>query len=204
MSSWSLVAGFALVVFAVGAWVMLGKIGKGAEWALVRCLRRWGAERHAAAVVGAVSSSLLVVVLLWLGWAWWALVLLFAVVLIAQKVAKSNGQIEASSGGAAWAVGALLIGFALSWMVTGGIGDTGGKPDARNDGAALVKVSPVGGDGTITGGAVANAEGAAAVGHAPITEKAACLCSAGASCVGPRGGVYCLTDAGAKRYLPKQ
>lgn len=32
---------------------------------------------------------------------------------------------------------------------------------------------------------------------------ASCLCSAGSSCAGPRGGVYCLTDAGAKRYLPR-
>ena len=34
--------------------------------------------------------------------------------------------------------------------------------------------------------------------------QAACLCSAGASCVGPRGGVYCVSDAGSKRYLKGQ
>jgi len=35
-------------------------------------------------------------------------------------------------------------------------------------------------------------------------EKAApesCLCSQGAACVGPRGGRYCLSDAGVKRYM---
>lgn len=34
--------------------------------------------------------------------------------------------------------------------------------------------------------------------------QAGCMCSAGASCVGPRGGVYCVSDAGSKRYLKGQ
>lgn len=32
----------------------------------------------------------------------------------------------------------------------------------------------------------------------------ACRCNAGAWCEGPRGGIYCLTDDGGKRYKAKK
>jgi hypothetical protein len=35
---------------------------------------------------------------------------------------------------------------------------------------------------------------------AQAVESAPCLCSAGAECTGPKGGVYCLTDDGKKKY----
>ena len=34
---------------------------------------------------------------------------------------------------------------------------------------------------------------------APVVES--CECSAGATCTGPRGGRYCLTTSGSKRYM---
>lgn len=34
--------------------------------------------------------------------------------------------------------------------------------------------------------------------------QAGCLCSAGAECMGPKGGTYCLTDDGKKKYKGKQ
>lgn len=33
------------------------------------------------------------------------------------------------------------------------------------------------------------------------SSAAGCLCASGGVCVGPRGGKYCTTDAGKKRYL---
>lgn len=36
---------------------------------------------------------------------------------------------------------------------------------------------------------------------AQAVEAAPCLCSAGAECVGPKGGHYCLKPDGAKKYL---
>lgn len=35
------------------------------------------------------------------------------------------------------------------------------------------------------------------------TAAGSCPCSAGALCTGPRGGRYCLTPSGNKRYTPR-
>lgn len=45
-----------------------------------------------------------------------------------------------------------------------------------------------------------------AAGKGPAMDQpaAGCLCSAGAECVGPRGGKYCLGDDGKKRYKGQQ
>lgn len=47
--------------------------------------------------------------------------------------------------------------------------------------------------------------GAALSGSTPVemtpSGSQACSCRSGSFCVGPRGGHYCLTDAGAKSYL---
>lgn len=36
-----------------------------------------------------------------------------------------------------------------------------------------------------------------------VVSDPACVCSSGLICVGSRGGRYCLTDAGNKKYLSK-
>ena len=77
-------------------------------------------------------------------------------------------------------------------------------------GAVWVVSHPGGVAGVGAGLPVAGREEAGAVqsvpGESPARGdgQAACLCSAGASCVGPRGGVYCVSDAGSKRYLKGQ
>lgn len=48
-------------------------------------------------------------------------------------------------------------------------------------------------------------QGAGRVDGAPVSGAGdSCRCNAGAWCEGPRGGVYCMTDAGAKRYRAKE
>jgi hypothetical protein len=37
----------------------------------------------------------------------------------------------------------------------------------------------------------------------PIVSSGSCSCSSGRVCVGPRGGRYCITSGGNKRYLPR-
>lgn len=79
--------------------------------------------------------------------------------------------------------GALVLAiFLFLWALWSGALD-GGKP-------AEVKAAAV---QSVPGETAARGDG-----------QAACLCSAGASCVGPRGGVYCVSDAGSKRYLKGQ
>ena len=79
--------------------------------------------------------------------------------------------------------GALVLAvFLFLWALWSGALD-GGKP-------AEVKAAAV---QSVQGETAARGDG-----------QAACLCSAGASCVGPRGGVYCVSDAGSKRYLKGQ
>ncbi len=79
--------------------------------------------------------------------------------------------------------GALVLAiFLFLWALWSGALD-GGKPAEVKAAAAQ----------SVPGESAARGDG-----------HAACLCSAGASCVGPRGGVYCVSDAGSKRYLKGQ
>lgn len=38
---------------------------------------------------------------------------------------------------------------------------------------------------------------------APAVVRSGCSCSSGAYCTGPRGGRYCMTSGGSKRYMRK-
>lgn len=83
---------------------------------------------------------------------------------------------------AKWAKGivfAALVGFFVFRHFGGGAADG-------------VEKSPVG----IQPAVMATAGGAAQEKRAP----ADCSCASGATCTGPRGGQYCLTDGGNKRY----
>ena len=79
--------------------------------------------------------------------------------------------------------GALVLAVGLFlWALLSGALDTGGPAEVEAEAAQSERVETAArGDG-----------------------QAGCLCSAGASCVGPRGGVYCVSDAGSKRYLKGQ
>lgn len=120
----------AVVVFAVGAWVLLGAIEK-------------SAERGIAGVLGMAG------------------------------VGESRAK---------WArgvVAVLIVGGAAVWWYSGK-GDSGTENDAGKVQPAAMVVS---------GPAVAEKP-------APVD----CSCASGATCTGPRGGQYCLTGDGNKRY----
>ena len=109
-----------------------------------------------------------------------------------------------------YAVGLLVVVVLVGLWAGSGKGVKGEDVGRLGDGAggAVVgsAVGAVAGDGA---GKPAEVEAAAAKSERFETAargdgQAACLCSAGASCVGPRGGVYCVSDAGSRRYLKGQ
>ncbi len=189
-------------VFLVGAWVVLKKAESGAVWVVSRVLRRWGAESKAAAVVSVLGFAAVAGLFLWIGASWPVLLLSVAAFAIGQWVAARAGLGEAGKmvvGVSASIVAGVLIAAALP-SGERGAGGVAGVGVSRQGGVAGVGAGlPV--DGREEAAAVQSVQGESA---ARGDGQAACLCSAGASCVGPRGGVYCVSDAGSKRYLKGQ
>lgn len=76
---------------------------------------------------------------------------------------------------------AVLVLLGAFWLLLGGDEPAGdlAKAAAMQD-AGRVEAVPVSGAGDL------------------------CRCNAGAWCEGPRGGIYCLTDDGGKRYKAKK
>lgn len=75
---------------------------------------------------------------------------------------------------------ALVVFFVLKSLLRGpGPGELAQQEEAR---PAVAAVEPV----------------------AALPEGDACRCNAGAWCEGPRGGIYCMTDDGGKRYKAKK
>lgn len=94
---------------------------------------------------------------------------------------------------------------AVVWLARAGVGVLAAV-------GALVLVVAVGASALFRGGSESpgrvKTEAAALAGQdrgevVRVESAAACLCSAGASCTGPRGGIYCVTDTGGKRYAGK-
>lgn len=111
-------------------------------------------------------------------WAWsaWNGLLVGGVVGVVLSVL---GWLVKGAGAASGVAGQVLPANGARWlvagvvvMVFGGVGWWFFSPAGENESASLV------------------ADGAGP----------SCLCSQGAQCTGPRGGVYCLTDAGKKKY----
>ena len=189
-------------VFLVGAWVVLKKAERGAVWVVSQVLRRWGAESKAAAVVSVLGFAAVAGLFLWIGASWPVLLLSVAAFAIGQWGAARAGLGEAGKmvvGVSASIVAGVLIAAALP-SGERGAGGVAGVGVSRHGGVAGVgaglQVAGREEAGTVQGVQVETA--------ARDSGQAACLCSAGASCVGPRGGVYCVSDAGSKRYLKGQ
>ena len=189
-------------VFLVGAWVVLKKAERGAVWVVSRVLRSWGAESKAEAVVSVLGVAAVAGLFLWIGASW--------PVLLLSVAAFGVGQLGAARAGLGEA-GKMVVGVSAS--IVAGVLIAAALPSGERGagGVAGVGVSRPGGVAGVGAGLpVAGSEEAAAVQGVRVETaardagQAACLCSAGASCVGPRGGVYCVSDAGSKRYLKGQ
>lgn len=188
-------------VFLVGAWVVLKKAEQGAAWAVSRVLRRWGDERKSAAVVSVLGFAAFVGLFLWIGARWWVLLLSVVAYAFGQWGAERAGLGEARkkiAGVLSSIIAGVLIVAALPSGERGAgyVAGAGVSQESSKAGAGVRSVV-IGKEGLPA--QVVQVE-AAEVGAGQV----ACLCSAGASCTGPRGGVYCLTDAGAKRYKAKE
>lgn len=186
-------------VFLVGAWVVLKKAEQGAAWAVSRVLRRWGAESKAAAVVSVLGFVAATGLFLWIGASWVVLVLSVAAFAIGQWGAARAGLGEA---------GKMVVGVSAS--IVAGVLIAAALPSGERGagGVAGVGVSNRGGVAGVGAGLPVDGREEAAAAQRERVEtaergdgQAACLCSSGVSCVGPRGGVYCVSDAGSKRYL---
>lgn len=112
-------------------------------------------------------------------WVVYAVGLLVVVVLVGLWAGSGKGVKGEGVGRGSDGDGGVVVGSAVGAVA----GDGAGKPAEVE--AAAVQSGP--------GETAARGDG-----------QAGCLCSAGASCVGPRGGVYCVSDAGSKRYLKGQ
>lgn len=111
-----------------------------------------------------------------------------------------------------YAVGALVVLVAVGLWAGSLREDAEGGDSKEKEGVEAVQGlgGVVDGAGAVPGGvvkewkedarpAVVAAEPVAAL---PVGD--ACRCNAGAWCEGPRGGIYCLTDDGGKRYKAKK
>lgn len=104
------------------------------------------------------------------------MVLAFVLVVGALCVARLGPWLKARAGKVAAGAVLLLVALLVAWLF-------GGKEPAGEAVAAVPS------------------ESAPAVVQVEKAEPESCLCSQGAACVGPRGGRYCLSDAGVKRYM---
>ena len=115
--------------------------------------------------------------------------------------AKDNGYADVMWG--------ALIGFLLSSLVGGAAwlmrGCTAAVPWLKaNPGKIAVVIIGAAAIAAGAGWLAKEQAGEAQAGEAQAGEARAaqgCECSAGAVCIGPRGGRYCLTAAGNKKYL---
>lgn len=173
MAGWQWALGAAGVVFMVGAWFLWRKINAGAEWAAAWVLRRWGKERYAASVVAGLSALGFVVAFFWFGGRWWLLLSwVVAFLLIAALIIRAG--VDKKIPAWIWAVGAVVLFDVLSRVLPSG--ETG-----REVNSAMVEKASVEKTGR--------------------TNDGACLCFDSAVCVGPKGGKYCITQTGTRRYL---
>ena len=163
-------------VFLVGAWFLWGKIIAGAEWAAAWVLRRWGKERHAASVVAGLSVFGIVVAFFWFGGRWWLLLSWVVAFLLIAATAVWAG-VDKKIPVWVFGVGAVVLWHVLSLVLPGG------ESGRRVDRVGVEKSS---------------------VEKTGRTSDGGCLCFDGAVCIGPRGGKYCITQAGTKRYLTSE
>lgn len=102
-------------------------------------------------------------------------------------------------------VGGLVL-SAMEWLVKGaGAASSLAKSGAAVGNSGRWRWLAVGAVVVMAGGVGWWFVGAESVPNEPAALVAgdagpSCLCSQGAQCTGPRGGVYCLTDAGKKKY----
>lgn len=173
-----------LLIWAVGAlvlvggWVTLRAAGRGAEWAAGRVLGRWGMESGAPLVVAGLVVGLALLLAVLLGW--WSWLIGVAVVVVALALADVvAARLGIEKGRKALPVLAVAVGVGVVLW---------GPWRAVDGGAASVALP----EASAVPAVMEAAPGAA--------EAVDCLCSAGAVCAGPRGGQYCLTGDGKKRY----
>lgn len=173
MAGWQWALGAAVVVFMVGAWFLLGKINAGAEWAAAGVLRRWGKEEYAGSVISVLVLAVFVVAFFWFGGRWWLLL--------------------------SWVVALSLVGLVL---VRAGL-DKKIQPWILGVGAgvlwAVMSQSLPGGESKRQVESVQVEK--ASVEASGLKSDGACLCFDSAVCIGPKGGKYCVTQTGTKRYL---